>query len=107
MNFVDATTQSSLAVAAPSGGFPTGSGFRINLVKSANEVDTILAQSDNFVIAAGSGTGSSASGSTVTAGASGSTTSAAATGTASTVSVTQGTTAVLTSGTVSVPADGR
>lgn len=104
MNFVDATTQSSLAVAAPSGGFPTGSGFRINLVKSANEVDTILAQSDNFVIAAGSGTGSS---STVTAGASGSTTSAAATGTVSTVSVTQGTTAVLTSGTVSVPADGR
>lgn len=105
MNFVDATTQSSLAVAAPSGGFPTGSGFRINLVKSANEVDTILAQSDNFVIAAG--TGSSASGSTVTAGASGSTSSAAATGTVSTVSVTQGTTAVLTSGTVSVPADGR
>ena len=94
VNFVDATSQDALSIAAPSGGFPVGGGFRINLIKDANDVSTIYAQSDNFDITAGSSSGS-ASGSTVTAGASSTTV------TGSTV-VVSGTTATLTTGSVSV-----
>ncbi|KAJ1311215.1 hypothetical protein OPQ81_009715 [Rhizoctonia solani] len=42
-------------VPAPSGGFPVGK-FRVNIVKSPTEVTTILAQSPEFEIVAGTGT---------------------------------------------------
>ena len=96
VNFVDATSQDALSIAAPSGGFPVGGGFRINLIKDANDVSTIYAQSGDFNITAGSSSGS-ASGSTVTAGASGTTSSTV---------VASGTTATLTTGSVSVTGSG-
>lgn len=34
----------------PSGGWPTGSGFRVNLVANDTQLDTILAQSNTFNI---------------------------------------------------------
>ncbi|KAG8696280.1 hypothetical protein FRC08_007261 [Ceratobasidium sp. 394] len=40
-------------VPAPSGGFPPGKGFRVNLVKSTTELNTILAQSPEFEIVSG------------------------------------------------------
>ncbi|KAG5648895.1 hypothetical protein DXG03_000244 [Asterophora parasitica] len=41
-----------ITVNPPSGGWPTGGSFRINLVKDPNSLDTILAQSSEFVIKA-------------------------------------------------------
>jgi len=41
----------------PSGGWPTGSGFRVNLVANDTQLDTILAQSQTFNITAPSSTG--------------------------------------------------
>ncbi|CAA7259605.1 unnamed protein product [Cyclocybe aegerita] len=40
----------------PSGGWPTGSGFRLNLVQDANNLNAILAQSPEFAIAPASTT---------------------------------------------------
>ncbi|KAF8741815.1 PGAP1-like protein, partial [Rhizoctonia solani] len=48
----------SIDVPAPSGGFPVGKGFRVNMVKSPTELTTILAQSPEFEIVAGTGTSS-------------------------------------------------
>ncbi|KAI0368050.1 hypothetical protein BV20DRAFT_923546, partial [Pilatotrama ljubarskyi] len=48
-----ALVQSSLGkvvVNPPSGGWKSGSGFQVNLVKDAEDTDTILAQSDQFTI---------------------------------------------------------
>ncbi|KAF8761166.1 Ser-Thr-rich glycosyl-phosphatidyl-inositol-anchored membrane family [Rhizoctonia solani] len=39
----------SIDVPAPSGGFPVGKGFRVNMVKSPTELTTILAQSPDSV----------------------------------------------------------
>jgi len=47
--FVDGTL-GSLAANPPSGGWPTGSGFRLNFVQDPNHLDTILAQSSEFSI---------------------------------------------------------
>lgn len=47
---VDASSQSSLSIDAPSGGYPVGGTYRVNLVKSPSEVNTIFAQSDEFDI---------------------------------------------------------
>jgi hypothetical protein len=43
-------TQNSIAVPAPSGGFPTGTGFQVNFVKDSQDLNTILAQSNQFSI---------------------------------------------------------
>ncbi|KAG6915664.1 hypothetical protein DXG01_010534 [Tephrocybe rancida] len=40
----------SIPVNPPSGGWPQGQGFRVNLVKDVNHVNTILAQSSDFSI---------------------------------------------------------
>ena len=50
----------TIEVPAPSGGFPVGTGFRVNMVKSPTELTTILAQSPEFEIVSGtpSSTGS-------------------------------------------------
>ncbi|CUA76917.1 hypothetical protein RSOLAG22IIIB_02397 [Rhizoctonia solani] len=48
----------SIEVPAPSGGFPVGKGFRVNMVKSPTDVNTILAQSPEFEIVSGTGTSS-------------------------------------------------
>ncbi|KAG2154972.1 GPI-anchored small secreted protein [Suillus bovinus] len=43
-------TQSSIVCNAPSGGWPTGAGFRVNLAADAQHLDTLLAQSNQFDI---------------------------------------------------------
>jgi len=43
-------TQNSIAVPAPSGGFPTGTGFQVNFVKDSQDLTTIYAQSNQFSI---------------------------------------------------------
>ncbi|CAE6501906.1 unnamed protein product [Rhizoctonia solani] len=48
----------TIEVPAPSGGFPVGKGFRVNMVKSPTDVNTILAQSPEFEIVSGTGTSS-------------------------------------------------
>ncbi|CAE7116192.1 unnamed protein product [Rhizoctonia solani] len=48
----------TIEVPAPSGGFPVGKGFRVNMVKSPTDVTTILAQSPEFEIVSGTGTSS-------------------------------------------------
>lgn len=40
----------------PSGGWPTGSGFRVNLVQDAQHLSSILAQSSQFSINGSSST---------------------------------------------------
>lgn len=50
----------SVACNAPSTGWPTGEGYQVNIVASAQQLDTILAQSDQFTFhAASSVSGSS------------------------------------------------
>ncbi|QRV76555.1 GPI-anchored small secreted protein [Ceratobasidium sp. AG-Ba] len=51
-------TTGKTSVPAPSGGFPVGKGFRVNLVKSPTEMNTILAQSPEFEIVSGVSTSS-------------------------------------------------
>ncbi|KAG6854902.1 hypothetical protein C0991_012092 [Blastosporella zonata] len=55
----------TISVNPPSGGWPQGGGFRVNLVKDVNHVNTILAQSDTYSI--GNTTPSSAASATATA----------------------------------------
>lgn len=43
-------TKGKVNLSPPSGGWPTGSDFRVNLVASADAFDTIYAQSTNFDI---------------------------------------------------------
>jgi hypothetical protein len=40
----------SIGVPAPSGGFPVGKGFQVNFVNSTQQLNTILAQSNQFAI---------------------------------------------------------
>ncbi|KXN92956.1 hypothetical protein AN958_08991 [Leucoagaricus sp. SymC.cos] len=47
---VDSSTHSSIDIPAPHHGFPTGAHFRVNLVKNANDPQTIYAQSNEFTI---------------------------------------------------------
>ncbi|KAF8969472.1 hypothetical protein BDZ97DRAFT_246515 [Flammula alnicola] len=49
-------TLGKINVNPPSGGWPTGSGFRVNLVQDATDLNAILAQSDNFTISQSSST---------------------------------------------------
>jgi hypothetical protein len=52
---VDGTNGNSIAVSPPAGqSFPVGSGFRVNFIKSAGDVNTIYAQSSEFTITQGS-----------------------------------------------------
>ncbi|KAG6812992.1 hypothetical protein H0H92_014923 [Tricholoma furcatifolium] len=46
---VDGSLEST-TVNPPSGGWPEGQGFRVNLVKDVNDLNTILAQSSQFSI---------------------------------------------------------
>ena len=48
-------------VNAPSGGWPTGGSFRVNFVKNTTELNTILAQSDEFDIKEDTSSSSSSS----------------------------------------------
>jgi hypothetical protein len=48
----------SISLDPPSGGWEVGSGYRINLVKDADSLDTIYAQSDQFNIIPGSSSAS-------------------------------------------------
>ncbi|KAL1671780.1 hypothetical protein EV122DRAFT_272159 [Schizophyllum commune] len=66
-------------VNAPSGGWPTGGSFRVNFVKNTTELNTILAQSDEFDIKEDTSSSSSSSSS---ASSTGSKTSATSAGTA-------------------------
>ncbi|KAI6035094.1 GPI-anchored small secreted protein [Pisolithus orientalis] len=45
----------------PSGGWPTGDGFRVNLAQDAEHLDSLLAQSDQFSITGSTTTGTSTS----------------------------------------------
>ncbi|KAI6047468.1 hypothetical protein EDC04DRAFT_625191 [Pisolithus marmoratus] len=45
----------------PSGGWPTGDGFRVNLAQDAEHLDSLLAQSDQFSITGSTSTGTAAS----------------------------------------------
>ncbi|KAG1846803.1 hypothetical protein DFJ58DRAFT_798687 [Suillus subalutaceus] len=72
-------TLGSIVCNAPSGGWPTGSGYRVNFAANAENLDTLLAQSNQFNInsssssstttsttTTGTGTTSSSSGATAT-----------------------------------------
>ncbi|KII94946.1 hypothetical protein PLICRDRAFT_96135 [Plicaturopsis crispa FD-325 SS-3] len=59
-------TKGSITVSAPSGGWPVGSAFQVNLVQDSSDVNTILAQSAQFNITS-SGSSSSSGASTTTA----------------------------------------
>ncbi|EKM81519.1 hypothetical protein AGABI1DRAFT_111820 [Agaricus bisporus var. burnettii JB137-S8] len=48
-NYIDGTRLTT-KIYPGRGGFPTGSHFRVNLVKNANEIHTIYAQSNEFTI---------------------------------------------------------
>ncbi|OJT10358.1 hypothetical protein TRAPUB_13117 [Trametes pubescens] len=62
-------TLGKVVVNPPSGGWKAGSGFQVNLVKDTDNLNTILAQSEQFTIKAStSSTFSSAASGTVTAG---------------------------------------
>ncbi|TFL00546.1 hypothetical protein BDV98DRAFT_593877 [Pterulicium gracile] len=50
--------EGSVSLNPPSGGWVVGNGYRLNLVKSAGELHTIYAQSDQFNITSGQATGS-------------------------------------------------
>ena len=68
---LDALVDGSLGtiqVNAPSTGWPSGSGFQINLVQDSQHLDTLLAQSDDFSFHAPAS--SSVSGSSTVSGAS-------------------------------------
>ncbi|KAH9850010.1 hypothetical protein C2E23DRAFT_837018 [Lenzites betulinus] len=71
---LDALVDASLGkitVNPPSGGWKTGTGFQVNLVKDAENTNTILAQSDQFTISTStSSTFSTASSGTVATGSS-------------------------------------
>ncbi|KIJ70126.1 hypothetical protein HYDPIDRAFT_79177 [Hydnomerulius pinastri MD-312] len=45
-------TLGTIVCSPPSGGWPSGSGFRVNLAQDAQHLDTLLAQSDEFSITA-------------------------------------------------------
>ncbi|KAH7887595.1 hypothetical protein F5I97DRAFT_1926030 [Phlebopus sp. FC_14] len=49
-------TLGSIVCNPPSGGWPLGSGFRVNLAQDAQHLDSLLAQSDEFSITAPSST---------------------------------------------------
>ena len=52
---VDAASGNSISVSPPAGqSFPVGSGFRINFIKSATDLNTLYAQSSEFTITQGS-----------------------------------------------------
>ncbi|KIY50035.1 hypothetical protein FISHEDRAFT_57757 [Fistulina hepatica ATCC 64428] len=90
----------TISVNAPSGGWPTGSDYRVNFVKSSEETSTIYAQSDEFNITAVASS-SAASGSSTAASSSGSSTAASSSGSSSaaTTKSTSGTTATATEAT--------
>ena len=58
-NSVDGASASTISISPPSGQFPLGSGFRINLVKNATDTTAILAQSNGFTIVQGTAVASS------------------------------------------------
>lgn len=81
-------TDNSITVSPPSAGWPVGYGFRVNLVQDAQNLNTLLAQSDQFNITENgtpTSTSSSASstGSSTASASSGSKSSASATSTGS------------------------
>jgi len=59
-------TLGQIACNPPSGGWPTGSGYRVNLAADATHLDTLLAQSDQFSINAATSSGSTSATSTGT-----------------------------------------
>ncbi|KAI6163087.1 GPI-anchored small secreted protein [Pisolithus thermaeus] len=78
-------TVGTIQCSPPSGGWPTGDGFRVNLAQDAEHLDSLLAQSDQFSITGSTSTGTSMSTTSVSSGSSALTPSATTTsaGTAS------------------------
>ena len=62
INFVQADSQSSTSFDAPDGGLNVGGNYRVNLVKSSDELSTIYAQSDEFEIVASDSSSTTSSG---------------------------------------------
>ncbi|TDL29215.1 hypothetical protein BD410DRAFT_680680, partial [Rickenella mellea] len=58
---VDGTNATSAPVNPPSGGWPHGAGFKVNLLKDSEDVTSILASSDTFEIKAPNTTSTSSS----------------------------------------------
>lgn len=52
-------TMGTIVCNPPSGGWPQGSGFRVNLAADTQHLDTLLAQSNQFNITSGTSSGSS------------------------------------------------
>ncbi|KAI6003698.1 GPI-anchored small secreted protein [Pisolithus albus] len=78
-------TVGTIQCSPPSGGWPTGDGFRVNLAQDAEHLDSLLAQSNEFSITGSTSTGTSTSTTSVSSGSSALTPSATTTspGTAS------------------------
>ncbi|OAX44477.1 hypothetical protein K503DRAFT_795333 [Rhizopogon vinicolor AM-OR11-026] len=93
-------TLGQIACSPPSAGWPTGSGFRVNFATDAQNLDALLAQSNEFSIVAATSSGSS----TATSGSSSTSQAATAatltTATASTTSSDTSTTPTSTGGAV-------
>ncbi|KAG2042243.1 hypothetical protein BDR03DRAFT_854273 [Suillus americanus] len=59
-------TLGSIVCNPPSGGWPQGSGYRVNLAADAQHLDTLLAQSSQFNISSGSSSSTTSSSTTKT-----------------------------------------
>ncbi|KAG1892266.1 GPI-anchored small secreted protein [Suillus subluteus] len=81
-------TLGSIVCNAPSGGWPTGSGYRVNFAANAENLDTLLAQSNQFNI--NSSSSSSTTTSTTTTGTGTGTTSSSSGATATTPTTAAG-----------------
>jgi len=102
------TSEGSVSVNPPSGGWVAGTGYRVNFVKNSDDLSAILAQSDDFTIeqsssstfSSGSSTASSSASSTgsVSVTATGSSASAASGSSASNTDSSAGTSASSASG---------
>ncbi|KZT72550.1 hypothetical protein DAEQUDRAFT_664074 [Daedalea quercina L-15889] len=83
------TSEGSITVNPPSGGWVAGTGYRVNFVKDSDDLDQILAQSDDFTIEQSSSSTYS-SGSSTASGSASSTGSVSVTKTSGSVSATSG-----------------
>ncbi|KAI5450182.1 hypothetical protein NCC49_003331 [Naganishia albida] len=82
------TSAGSASLTYPSGAWPTGTAFQVNLVKSTSETNSILAQSEMFNIT-GSASSSSSSAASSSASTSASSSSSAASSSSSAATVVQ------------------
>ncbi|KAI0082422.1 hypothetical protein K474DRAFT_1655185 [Panus rudis PR-1116 ss-1] len=95
---VDANS-GQITLDAPSGGWPTGTAYQINLVQDGQHLDSILAQSQQFNIVEGSGDASSAASSASSSGSSSASRSATASSSSRTTATVSGSSPTGSSGT--------